>query len=293
MNPFEEAAQVLPEAWLQAARELGEERLAQVEELRLRRGFPMTVLLPQGELAVGDRPVSADDLTMVLENASQASAHTVLDKVQRGYVTLRGGHRLGLCGTVARRDGQTVTIRYLSSLSIRVARPIVGQAVQLLPALMEQERLQSTLILAPPGVGKTTLLRDLVRELSDSGFRVGVADERGELAALWQGEAQFDVGRHTDVLDGCPKGEAASILLRGMNPQVIAMDEITDQADAAAVVEAAGCGAALIATAHGADLSDLKRRPVYRALMDACVFRRVVVLTRENGRRFFRVEVLS
>lgn len=257
----------------------------------------MTVLLPSGECPLGGEPVSERDLREVLERASQASAHTVLEQVRSGFVTLRGGHRIGLCGTASRKDGEVTSLRYLSSLSIRVARAVEGQAGELLTELTENGAFLSTLILGPPGSGKTTLLRELIRTLSDGHgirpHRVGVADERGEIAALWQGKAQFRVGRQTDILDGCPKAEGLSILLRGMNPQVLAVDEITRPADADAIIEAAGCGAALLATAHGGSIADLKRRPVYRALLSEGIFRRVVVLDQRDGKRTARVEVLS
>lgn len=295
-KPWEDAAGVLPEGLRESLRALGTDKLEGLEELRLRRGFPMTALFPQGEAETDGPPVGERELRQVVENASQASAHTVLDRVQRGFITLKGGHRMGLCGTAVQKEGRIVTLRHLSSLSIRVARPVVGQAGALLPRLMEEGRFQSTLILAPPGVGKTTLLRDLVRGLSDGDagepLRVGVADERGEIAALWQGEPQLYVGKHTDVLDGCTKADGLSILIRGMNPQAAAVDEITDPADVRAVTQAAGCGAALLATAHGSGLEDLRRRPVYRALLAAGVFRRAVVLERRGGARRVRVEVL-
>ena len=296
-NALDAAKAILPAALSDRLKELSREDRAAAEELRLRRGFPMTVLLPSGERCLGGEPVEECHLRQVLENASQASAHTVLEQTRNGFVTLRGGHRIGLCGTVSRRDGEIVSLRYLSSLSIRVARAVVGQAAVVLPELLEDGAFQSTLILGAPGAGKTTLLRDLIRALSDGNGvppqRVGVADERGEIAALWQGEAQFYVGRHTDVLDGCPKADGLAILLRGMNPQVLAVDEITDPADVAAMVEAAGCGVALLATAHGSIVEDLRRRPVYRTLLSEGVFRRVVLVGRSDGRRTFRVEVLS
>jgi len=295
-KPWERAAAVLPEPLLRGLSALGGDRLEGLEELRLRRGFPMTALLPEGEAETDGPPVGGEDLRQVVENATQSSAHTALDRVRRGFVTLRGGHRVGLCGTVAKRDGEIVTLRELSSLSIRVARPVPGLAGPLLPKLMENGRFLSTLILAPPGAGKTTLLRDLVRALSDGeageALRVSVADERGEIAALWRGEPQLYVGRHTDVLDGCSKAEGLSILIRGMDPQVAAVDEITQRSDAQAVVEAAGCGVALLATAHGAGMDDLSRRPVYRELLAAKVFQRLVVLERRGAARCARVEAL-
>ena len=294
--PWEQGLAVLPEHLRTGLRTLGLDRLSRLEEARLRRGFPMTALLPEGEIDTDTPPIGEEDLRQVLENATQSSAHTALDRVRQGFVTLRGGHRVGLCGSVVRRDGQIVTLRELSSLSIRVARPVTGQARTLLPQLMEHGTFASTLILAPPGAGKTTLLRELVRGLSDgegcAPHRVAVADERGEIAALWRGEPQLYVGRRTDVLDGCSKAEGLSILIRGMNPQAVAVDEITDPADVRAVTEAAGCGAALLATAHGRGPEDLRRRPVYRALLSAGVFRRLVVLDRRDGQRTARVEAL-
>ena len=296
-RPWEQAAAILPERQRNSLCALGKDRLDELEELRLRRGFPMTALLPEGEAETDGPPVGEDDLRQAVESATQASAHTALDRVRQGFVTLRGGHRVGLCGSVVKREGQIVTLRDISSLSIRVARPVEGQARELLPQLTENGVFLSTLILAPPGAGKTTLLRDLVRSLSDGDagppLRVGVADERGEIAALWQGEPQLYAGRHTDVIDGCSKAEGLSILIRGMNPQAVAVDEITDPADAQAITEAAGCGVALIATAHGAGREDLSRRPVYRALLENGIFRRLAVIGRQSGKRSVRVEVLA
>lgn len=289
-------ASVLPAALADRLEGLKPEEMLVVEELRLRRGYPITVLLPKGECPLGGSPITERDLREVLERASQASVHTVLEQIRHGFVTLKGGHRIGLCGTVSRRDGETSTMRHLSSLSIRVARAVEGQASDLIPDLLEDRMFVSTLILGAPGSGKTTLLRELIRLLSDghgvTPHRVGVADERGEIAALWQGEAQFRVGRQTDVLDGCSKAEGLSILLRGMNPQVLAADEITHPDDVAAMFEATGCGVALLATAHGGTVGDLKRRPLYRGLLSEGVFRRVVLLEHRGGKRTARVEVL-
>lgn len=295
-KPWEQAAAVLPISLRSGLRALGEDRLGRAEEFRLRRGFPMTVLLPEGEAEAGGPPVGEDALRQAVENATQSSAHTALDRVRQGFVTVKGGHRVGLCGSVVRKDGRIVTLRELSSLSVRVARSVTGPAAPLLPKLTEDGRFLSTLILAPPGAGKTTLLRDLVRALSDgeggAPVRVCVADERGEIAALWRGEPQLYVGRHTDVLDGCSKAEGLSILIRGMNPQAAAVDELGSPGDVQAVAEAAGCGVAVMATAHGAGPDDLRRRPACRELLSAGVFRRLVVLERRGGERTARVEAL-
>jgi stage III sporulation protein AA len=296
-TPLEEVAMILPGMLAERLNGLKEGEALQVEELRLRRGYPMSVKLGGGELPLGGAVVAESDLRSVLETASRASAHTVLEHVKQGFVTLRGGHRIGLCGTVNRQDGEVRSLRYISSLCIRVARAVEGKTNGLAAQLLEQGGFQNTLILGPPGSGKTTLLRELIRVLSDGHgvppFRVGVADERGEIAAMWLGQPQFRVGRRTDVLDGCPKSEGLLMLLRGMNPQILAVDEITHPDDVTAMMEVAGCGAGLLATAHGTGVSDLRCRPVYRTMMEEGIFRRVIVLSNRNGRRLTRVEVLT
>lgn len=295
--PLAGVAAVLPASLADRLATLKESELPLVEELRLRRGYPMTALLPAGECPLGGGAITEEDLRGVLECATQASAHTVLEQVQRGFVTLKGGHRIGLCGTVSRRNGEGTSLRYLSSLSIRIARAVEGTTSKLIPQLLEQGAFCSTLILGPPGSGKTTLLREMVRTLSDgrgvSAYRVGLVDERGEVAALWCGQPQFRIGCRTDVMDNCAKAEGMLALLRGMNPQVLAVDEITYSADVEAAMEAAGCGVELLATAHGAGVADLQRRTIYRSLLERKVFQRVIVLKNESGHRTMTVEVLQ
>ena len=189
----EQAARVLPLRLRSGVMSLPEDRRSQIEELRLRVGLPMAAVLPEGERALAGPPVTQQELEQLLELASRASVHAVLDQLSRGYLTVQGGHRVGLCGTVALEDGAVRTIRKLSSAAVRVARQFPGAAEEVLPSLLESGRLESALILAPPGLGKTTLLRDLVRAVSAGEGapprRVGVADERGEIAALFDGVA--------------------------------------------------------------------------------------------------------
>lgn len=182
------------------------------------------------------------------------------------------------------------TFRRVTSLAIRVPHTVPGVARPLLPRLTADGSLQSTLILSPPGLGKTTLLRDLIRCISTgegiAPLRVGVADERGELGA---GDLRPFLGPRTDVLENVPKAMALLMLLRGMAPQVLAADEITAPEDLRAMEEAAGCGAVLLATAHGRDLDDLRRRPLYRDLLDSGIFQRYVLLGLAEGRRTYAV----
>lgn len=287
-----QAAGFLPRHLRTAVQTLPQELRDGVEEIRLRAGRPMTVVSPEGEIPTGAM-VTQEDLELTLEIASQASAYAALSQVKNGFITVRGGHRLGLCGTGVMKSGEVSNLRQISSLALRVAREVHGAAGMILPSLKEGDALQSTLILSPPGRGKTTLLRDLICCISDgkgiAPLRVGVADERGELASMFGGQPQMQMGLRTDVMDGCPKAEALLMLLRGMNPQVLAADEITAPEDVEAMEVATGCGAILLATAHAGGVEDLCRRPLYRALMAQGIFRRVVTIRVEHGRRRYQV----
>lgn len=293
---YMQAAEILPEAHFRAAMRLNGSASAGAEEFRLRVGQPVTVVVGEKELEMDGATVTEDDLRTLLERASRSSAHTVLDQVCAGFLTIRGGHRIGLCGTAVMQDGKICGLDRLSSAAVRIARPVEVLGGQAVAGIAEGGTLHSTLILAPPGAGKTTLLRETVRRLSDGigavPRRVGLADERGEVAAVWDGRPQLDVGRHTDVMSGCPKAEGIAVLLRGMRPEVLAVDEITASADLNAIVWAAGCGVMLLATAHGGCVEDLGRRPLYRRLLELGVFQQALLLENRDGARVLRRERL-
>ncbi len=291
-----EAADYLPRRLREAVEHLSPVLQSQTEEIRLRMGKGMTVLAAGREYPTGSA-VTAEDLDLILERATQASTYAAMEQVSHGFVSLRGGHRLGLCGTGIMREGKVSNLRQFSSMALRVAHQVPGISLPFLGEIWKGNILYSTLILAPPGWGKTTLLREIVRRLSEGEggrpLRVGLADERGELAAMCGGIPQMDVGRHTDVMDGCPKGEAVLMLLRGMSPQVLAMDEVTAPQDLAAMEVAAGCGVSLLATAHGGSLTDLIRRPLYRRLLDLRIFRCAITIAMEGDGRRYRVHTLE
>lgn len=295
-DSYLQAAGALPLRLRQEALSLPAEDRARAEELRLRAGWPMTVLLDGTEQPLGGPPVEPRELEQLVEIASRASLHAVLDQVRRGYLTMEGGHRIGLCGTVTLREGEIHALRTISSADVRIARQVKGAAAPVLDGLCPGGRLAGTLILAPPGLGKTTLLRDLVRSVSEGEgclpLRVALADERGEVAALYNGVPQLEVGRRTDVAEGCPKAQGLMLLLRAMNPQVLAVDEITAPEDVGALSAAAGCGVTLLATAHGESRGDLERRPLYRALLEEGLFRFLVRIRREGERRIYTIEEL-
>lgn len=269
----------------------------ELRELRLRVGRePMAVFDRAERTLAGSGAVTAEELARTVEIATRASPQAALEQMRQGYLPLKGGHRLGLCGSAWTQDGQVRNLRRLSSLNLRLAYEARGCGREILPKLFEGGHFCGTLILAPAGGGKTTLLRDLVRLLSDGAaappLRVGLCDERGELAALWDGVPQFDVGTHTDVLEGCPKAEGLLMLLRTMTPQVLACDEITHPDDLNALELCGNCGAALLATVHGASVEDLSGKPIYRDMLRRGLFRRAVIVDR-LGAEPYRVEVLG
>ena len=268
----------------------------QMEEIRLRPHAPVLLCSARGERELGEQ-VLPGELELTLELAARASIHAVLPQLRRGYLTLQGGHRLGVCGSAVLREGEIQAISPLSSLNLRLARQVKGAGEGLMGQLCPEGEFRSALILAPPGAGKTTLLRDIVRCLSDgigcAPHRVGLADERGEVAALYQGEPQLEVGRRTDVMEGCSKADALMLLLRGMNPRVLCADEITEGADVRAMERSAGCGVALLCTAHGRDRADLNRRKLYREMMESGIFHTLVTIRGEKGVRRYEVEELT
>ncbi len=268
------------------------DRQGEVEELRLRAGQPPAAKTAEGEQPLDLRPVTAQELRETLSRAARYSVHSYAESLKNGFVTLGGGHRLGVCGTVAEENGQVVGVRGLASLNLRIARQFTGLAAQIAPWIGDGAP-QSVLLLSPPGLGKTTLLREWVRLISDKGYTVAVADERSEIAALADGVPQFDVGRCTDVMEGCDKKQAALMLLKTMSPALLAFDEITAPADVEAVSLCAHCGTAVVASAHAANVDDLRQRPLYRALLELGVFGRAVVITRKGQERCYRMERLE
>ena len=235
---------------------------AQIEELRLRVGQKPAVLY-----AGGERPLSVQtvllqkELQQTLLNASAQSQYAVQEQLRSGYLSLSGGYRLGVCGSAVVQNGCMTGLREISSLALRVPHDIRHPPERLLPYLQE-----SCLLAGAPGSGKTTLLRSCIRALSENRQRVAVVDERLELAGAVHGVPQFDLGPCTDVLSGCPKGEGMLMLLRGMNPQWLAVDEITQPEDLAAIRQAGGCGVRLLATIHAGSVEELENRPLCREL---------------------------
>lgn len=298
IEQYEQAAHLLPVRWQRVAMQLPDWQKEQAEEIRLRTGHPLTVLLPQGESAVGeDAVVTQGDLELLCDTVTGYSRYAAADTMARGYITAKGGFRIGLCGTAVLQDGKNINLRSLSSACIRIAREITGLANELVQQVFRGDAFCSTLIIAPPGAGKTTLLRDMVRCLSDGGeswaaHRVSLVDERGEVAVMVQGVAQMEIGCHTDVMDGCPKALAIPMLMRSTNPQIIAVDEITQEADIRAMEEAAHCGVKFMATIHADSVADLQKRPLLQSLQQSHIFKKAICIFKTDRHRRYQVENL-
>lgn len=283
-----------------------------LQEIRLRAGQPVYLwygnreytmtadggLAESGKLgqaggrSVSPRIVGEKELRETVECMGNYSLYAFEDEIRQGFLTVRGGHRVGLAGKAVMENGNLKTLKYISALNVRFAHQIKGCGEKVLPFLFEEERLCHSLLISPPRGGKTTLLRDLVRLLSDGtgtvpGRNVGVVDERGEIGACYQGIPQNDLGARTDVLDCCPKALGMMMLIRSMAPQVVAVDEIGSREDLEAVEYAAGCGCAVLATAHGGSLEEILGKPGLGALVRGGLFGRLVLLG--NGEQAGRV----
>ncbi len=278
---FDRAAALLPRQIRAEALFLPERERASAEEIRLRCGAGACIRWAEGERRLGSA-VGAEELAETLERATKSSLYTAEESLRGGWYTAEGGFRLGVCGSVSLRDGRIAGYRSVSSLCIRIPHAVSCVSDELFSLLLDR----SVIVFSGPGGGKTTFLRELVRRVSEAGRQVALVDERGELAALSGGRPSYDVGCRTDLLEGCPKGCAAEILLRSMSPQVLAMDELS-AADVPALRAGVTAGVRLLATAHAARRDELMRRGLPLELFDYSV-----QITGLGGRRSYRAEAL-
>ncbi len=269
---------IVPPRMRQDVDKLGKEKL---EELHLRIGQPVELVLGGGSYFMHVH-ASAEDIQFTVNTASRYSPWSA-SSASQGYITAPGGHRIGLCGECVVQAGVVTGIRRATSLCIRVAREFPGIG-------KEAPKHGSLLLLGPPGVGKTTLLRDIIRTRSQSGLAVAVVDERGE---LFPDGNIFESGPRTDVLTGCAKAQGIDMALRTMGPKCIAVDEITAAEDCQALMSAGWCGADLLATAHAANCEDLRNRKVYRPLAESGLFEQAIILGRDKSWRMERMKLCT
>ena len=255
---------------------------ATVAGLRLRCGQRVRLTRLDGTEVAGPM-LDAAAFQRIVRRLCGDSLYAYEEELKQGYFTVRSGLLVGVCGRIAARSTAIQSMSAISSLCIRIPREVKGCG-EALAERIYGSGLSSALILSPPGMGKTTLLRDLIRIASESGWNVAVADERCEIAACWDGAPQMDVGPRTDVMDGCPKALALPMLIRSCAPQLLAVDEIGDPADATALLEARRCGAELLATAHAQGFGDARRRGNLRDMLNAGAFDWLILLGAPPGR---------
>lgn len=224
-----------------------------------------------------------DDIDKTLQTMSDYSIYALEQEIKNGFLTLSGGFRVGLVGKVITEDDKIKSIRNISSLNIRIAREVRECSKPILKYIMQDE-VKSTMIVSSPNCGKTTLLRDIVKNISDMGQNVGLVDERSEIAGSYMGQIQLDVGLRTDVLDRCKKSEGMLMLLRSMSPNVIAVDEIGQEQDIEAIERIANSGVKLVCTVHATDIEDVKNKDNINNILNKKVFERFVVLKRKNDK---------
>ncbi len=277
------------------------ERADRLQEIRLRVNQPVTVLMNNRERFLSVRGELTDDIShavcsdekeleAVLTHLCHYSIYAFADEIRQGFMTIRGGHRIGLSGQVILEEQERIrNIKYIRYLNIRIAHEVKGVSDKALPYLYRQGEVLNTLIISPPGCGKTTMLRDLVRNFSGGnaygkGKNVGLVDERSEIAGSCLGIPQNDIGIRTDVMDACPKREGMMMLIRSMAPDILAVDELGSTEDVEAMHRAIQCGCKMLATIHGFSLEEVGRKSYMKGVMEEQLFDRYLLLGKQNNK---------
>ncbi|HHX62071.1 MAG TPA: stage III sporulation protein AA [Epulopiscium sp.] len=271
-----------------------------IYEIRIRINQPIIVVKDQQEIFIkSDGTYTKDlkeaiiatleDINNTLEMMSQYSMYAFEEELRQGYITLEGGHRVGIVGKVIIENQKIKSIRYVGAMNIRVAHEIIGSADKILPYIYKtHDMIYHTLLVSPPRCGKTTILRDLIRQISQgsalkNGMTVGVVDERSEIAGCYKGVPQNSIGPRTDVLDGCTKVDGMLMLLRSMSPDLIAVDEIGKKEDLFAIEEVLNAGVKIVCTVHGSTLKDIMSKPVLKQMIEKHFFERIICISARKG----------
>ena len=278
-----------------------------IEEIRIRVDRPVILKYPEGKEDILDHVVTQNEILNILQSLCNNSIYSYQSQICDGYITLKGGHRVGITGNVAMKDGKITNVNYVSSLNFRIAREIIGASDEIFKEVITRINSQNnfknsnndtsnleinnTLIVSKPGCGKTTVLRDLVRNISNMGFTVSLIDERGEIASMYKGIPQNDIGLRTDVMDNVTKSLGMKIAVRTMAPQVIVADEIGTEGDLEAINYGICSGVKGIFTAHGSDIAELRQNSTLNKLYEEKLFKRIIFL--ENRGKIGKVYYLD
>lgn len=263
--------------------------IQEIQEIRLKVNKPLIIQIGNDEL-ITSLIISSQDLKLILQYISNYSIYAYEEEIKQGYITIKGGHRVGICGSCVIEKNTIKTIKSISSLNIRICKEVIGCSNKIIPYIFRDNRIMNTIIISPPRCGKTTLLRDITRNLSQGmkeinldGKKVCVIDERSEICGCYNGVPQMDVGIRTDVFDNCPKADGIMMAIRSMSPEVIVCDEIGTLRDMESIIMALNSGVNLITSIHGFGIEDLYNRIVYKEVIDNNVFNTAIVLSAQNG----------
>lgn len=297
----EDIMNLLPSQIKNILREIPPHIQEQIEEIRIREKRPLeinysqkyTFLTSEGKMTLNSglayHPTS-EDMHKMMNLISNHSIYRLEEELRRGYITVRGGHRVGITGEVILEKGEVKAVTNISGYNFRIAKEVIGASDPILPYIinLKEMKVHNTLIVSPPQCGKTTMLRDIARQISSgfsrfNGKKVGIIDERSEIAGCVRGIPQHQVGTRTDVLDACPKAEGMMMMIRSMSPEVLIVDEIGRHEDAVSIMEARNAGVQIIATVHGSNMSEITRRPSISGLIQQGVFTRYIFLSGKKG----------
>ena len=260
-----------------------------IQEIRLKINKPLIFVSNNKEIRTSYEG-KAEDIRIIIQKISSYSIYAFEEEIRQGFITIQGGHRVGICGSCVLDGNYIKTIKNISSINIRIAKDVKGCSDSVLPFITNEGQVLNTILISPPKCGKTTILRDLARQISNgvsrwnlSGKNVAIVDERSEIAACYRGIPQMDVGIRKDVLDNCPKSEGIIMAIRSMGPQVIICDEIGTYKDMDSIVAALNSGVNVITTIHGFNEEDLFKRPVFKEIIENKVFDRAVILSNKKG----------
>lgn len=299
---LEEIFYALPPSVREVITKIPNDMLQEIEEIRLRVNRPLAVYLKNEEKFVSKEGtisfspslayiVTSEDCEKALQLISKSSLYAFEEEIKNGYITLKGGYRVGIVGKCVLENGYIKTLKNISGYNYRISKEIIGVAEEILKYLITPSKdVYNLLIISPPQCGKTTLLRDITRWISNGidflgfkGKKIGIVDERSEIAGCYNGIPQMDVGIRTDVLDGCPKAYGMIMLIRSMSPEVIVTDEIGKKEDVEAIHEVLNTGVKIITTVHASDIDDLIKKPILKDVISLRYFERYVILSNHLG----------